>query len=311
MKAKRRTILWSFLGGIALFVLVLITLIQLRIHAKAKLFSTPEENGYEVLVHAAHGLQGDFTPVSGDAREMEEDKLADLVTNNSAILEQARKGLAMECVVPVEFTEDYMLQKTRNSVALKSLSGAFWGTGVWHERQGRFDTAASHYLECMELGQSISRGGLAIDRLIGTACEMWGQSGLSNCVERLSLQASRTALQRLKEFDAIYEKPEEVMKRERAWSQAMFPWYRKLAYLVKNPDQRPLDDAGNSVRQRIKEANLARRQLMVRLAQYAYTLENPHPPSTLQDLVPDYLDAPPTHPETGKTMQFKDLNTTP
>jgi hypothetical protein len=56
--------------------------------------------------------------------------------------------------------------------------------------------------------------------------------------------------------------------------------------------------------QKLIEHQRGMRRLSVELAARAYELEKGHPPSSLSDLVPDYLTAIPQDPLTGTNMVF-------
>ncbi|MGD0208361.1 MAG: hypothetical protein ABSC89_12215 [Verrucomicrobiota bacterium] len=258
----------------------------------------PDPNGYDDLVKA--GEMADTH--TGDFYEMKLEELRKLVAKNSDALQAARTSLQENCTVPIQFSENYMSRHLPELADYKRLAQAFVAEGRLADMENRPDDAVKSYLDAIRLGNKSAHGGVLIDQLVGTAIEAMGASHLQKLVDQLDAKTCRETTATLETLDAQRQTWNEVMQQESAWSRRAYPGIKyRWSELVMSSSLKKALQGGE---RKFKKQQLMTRQLLVDLAARAYELENGRRPTSLTDLVPDYLKAVPQDPVSGTNLVY-------
>jgi len=239
---------------------------------------------------------------TGDFYEMKLEELRKLVAKNSDALQAARTSLQENCTVPIQFSENYMSRHLPELADYKRLAQAFVAEGRLADMENRPDDAVKSYLDTIRLGNKSAHGGVLIDQLVGTAIEAMGASHLQKLVDQLDAKTCRETTATLETLDAQRQTWNEVMQQERAWSRRAYPGIKyRWSELVMSSSLKKALQGGE---RKFKKQQLMTRQLLVDLAARAYELENGRRPTSLTDLVPDYLKAVPQDPVSGTNLVY-------
>lgn len=256
----------------------------------------PQPNGYGDFVQAGALIAGSAM----DYQIMSLEELRALAARNQQALKLASVGLTRECRVPPDYSPTYAVGFT-NLCAIKDLYRAFMATGRLAELEGRSGDAAEAYLTLVRLGDPVSRGGLAIDALVGLAGESMGLTGLEKLMTNLDAKQCRQAAVILESCEGRREPMAAIWARDGAWGRRVNGLKGRLAGLFTYQNLKQAE-ARAIAKQQSHEART--RRLMTDLAARAYELEKGNPPKSLTDLVPTYLKVIPQDPLTGTNMTY-------
>lgn len=264
----------------------------------------PNPNGYDDFMKAAVAVRGD----PANASALNHDGLAALVATNAEALRLTRLGLSRECRAPMGSALTNVSGLLTDLSRLKSLARLLWAKGQLAQMEGRYGEAAHSYVETIQFGNEISRGGFLITRLVGIACEAIGCSSLEGLVPKLSCAADRQIVAELQRLDTGRVTWAEVLRNEREFTRhqlgrnRMNPVLLLIAWW-----QTRQTKAKSEVRH--KSIIARERLLMIELALRCYQSEHGHAPVQLVDLVPNYLSKVPEDPFTGTLMPYKPRST--
>lgn len=263
----------------------------------------PSPNGYDDFTNASAIVTADV----GDASGMDLEALQSCIRSNAAALELIRTGLSRKCSAP---TEAMILNFTNMIYVLagpRHLAQLLNGEGRLAELEGRTNDAVRSYLDCVRLGNEVSRGGFVINRLVGVACEAIGGSALSRLAPTLSHDASVVVIADLMTLDTNAVAWNEVMTNEKEFARHErrgsfnpvrlgIEWWQSRAIL--------------KLAKTKHDMSAAKRQLIAaEIALRLHQAENGQPPSQLSDLVPRYLSRVPTDSFTGKELIYRPRGT--
>jgi hypothetical protein len=186
--------------------------------------------------------------------------------------------------------------------AIKHLAFAFVAEGRLAGMENRPGDAVKSYLDAIRLGNESPRGGIIIDQLVGLAIKAIGTSHLQKLVDQLDAKSCGETAVTLETLDAERQTWNEIMQQEKAWARRTYPGvkYQFAALMMHNT----LKKAYQSAEQKFDRQQGKMHQLIIDLAARAYELDKGHRPTSLTDLVPDYLKAIPQDPSTGKNMVY-------
>ena len=258
----------------------------------------PNPNGYDDLVK-----EGQLTSGNLYFGDLNPEQSRQQLFRNVEALKSARIGLSRECRVPLPNSiVQYENEHLPNLPGIKRLALAFEAEGKLAEMDNRRADALKSYLDCIRLGRESARGGLAIDKLVGVACEAFGMRPMQRFSGSLDTNECRVAIQALEKLDSPNESAEEFLKRDLKWGRRVSGWRAWITSLLAFNQTR---QAQQKFRTKLDTTDLARRRLMIDLAARAYELENGKRPKTIADLVPDYLKTIPLDPFTGTNIVYQ------
>jgi hypothetical protein len=263
----------------------------------------PNPNGYDLFRQAAR----EMIPVPLDYRELSTTELSSVLESNRPALVTLRKGLAMDCKVPVEFSEAWltMTNHSRDLVNSKKLARLLDASASLALKQAKTNEAIATSLDAVRFGHAICRGGVAIDAAVATACEAAGLYAITNLLANLDRNSCAEIAVALENLELKRESAADVFRHEEIWSRRSF----NLAYRIRDmitkrslsPSRDALGAAERLYCQRIRFA----RGVMVRVAARAYGLDHGQPVQKIESLVPGYLRRVPVDPKDGKPLGLK------
>jgi hypothetical protein len=280
------------------FMMALGVLITDAIRPLKPLTPLPNPNGYDDLEKAGQMC----TAKAGLYETMSQPDLSALVASNSEALGLARSGFTNECRVPVQFSEFYITNHFRDLIGFRNLAQTFAAEGQFAELENRTNDAVKSYLDAVHLGNESARGGFLVDAMIGVAIEGLGATGLQKLSGGLDAKSCRETASALESLDARRQSWANILQMEDAWRSRFHPGLRN--YILALFRHNPLANNNQKAEQAFKERQQKTRQLMIDLAARAYELDKGKPPTSLADLVPDYLKAIPQDPFTGTNMVY-------
>ena len=298
MKTQTRNWLIALAVLACPFVLFLGFLIFKDLEPLPPLASLPNPNGYDDLVKAGKML----SPGTSDYNGKNAEQLQEIISADATALALGRAGLSNECRVPIQYSISYISNHLTDLAGLKRLAQGFVADGLLAEMENRPRDAARSFLDTIHLGNEMMRGGVLIDGLVGIAIKTMGTVYLQKLVPRLDADTCHETAETLETLDAQSQTWNEVMHQENNWSHGTYPGWRYD--LARWEDRKSLATMRESAKKKFDRQERQTRQLMIDLAARAYELDDGKPPSSVADLVPDYLKAVPQDPVTGTSMVY-------
>jgi len=278
--------------GILAALLIIVGLIVTLGDSNPASATMPNPNGYDDLVKAA----GMIKPSGPAVKLPTTEDLAKTVAANAEALQLARKGLARQCRVPLDTTVSTDWNHTEALSGFQALEVEFAMEGKLCQTENRFADAAQSYLAITRLGQEITRGGVVIDALVGSAVERSGLRGLEQVASSVNVEQCREVITALADADFKRESVENITHQEKLWARHKFGWrYYMHPIVIAQARHRA---AG------ITEASDRTRKLMITLAARAFEVDHGAKPKSIKDLVPSYLKTVPKDAYTSKDMTY-------
>lgn len=258
----------------------------------------PASNGYSNVVLAARTI----AVPPDDFRKMNREQLQALVASNSAALQSIRSNLNGPIQVPLDYSINYSTKALTDLSGFKRIATAYLAESQLAQVENRPADAANSCLDTIRLGVKCSRGGLLIHALVGMAVESMGTSELAKFADNLDQKTCKNAAKELEGIEAQKQTWDEILKQEHYWSSRTFPGARYLVVRLFTSRSTRATEARAEQKFKTDQANT--RKLMIHLAARAYSLENGHPPASIADLVPNYLNTIPLDPFLGTNMTY-------
>jgi hypothetical protein len=261
-------------------------------------YPMPDPNGFEVIAAAGNAFSG--SPILNTSVEPQStSELAAEIAKHQEAYDQLRVGLAQDMQVqfwPTRPEElDASLQLSLNAVqAARSAARGLMREAELAEQQERFDDAVRISFDNVRLGVAMPRNGLLVDYLVGIAIEGIGQHSLYQVIQHLEPDQCQSAIKTLAKLEADREPLDEVILRDRIWSQHAYGWFGHLMQIFE--DLAPRWKTAVMVRHALNRTQTVSRLLTVGLAIRAYRVKHEEIPHSLSDLVPDYLEKIPIDP---------------
>ncbi len=272
------------------------------------LVELPEPNGYDDLVRANESLAKVIEPERADGVDV----LRAFVQKHASTLQIARTGLDRECQVPVRYNmEDFRSAGGHiGGECTINLRHALRVEAILAEEEGRTEDAIRSHYDFIRLGSAAARGGLPVDRVLGLAFKGTGIAGLNDLSDGLSTQQCRELIEVLEPPETSWGPIEDCRTRKRAWEDHVFGWPGRVWSMASRllqmihprseEEKSPYDFPNFEFRYEAQK-----RLLIGKLAIRCYRLDRADLPSTLADLVPEYLPAVPKDPFSGKALIYR------
>ncbi len=224
-------------------------------------------------------------------------------------LEQLQKEFMREVKTPghVAFKlEDASFSQVFETQQARSVAKMLDAEAAVAEKANRVDQASEYALASIQFGNSRSRGGVLIQWLVGVAVEGIGMNRILDVRDRLTVPRMRALISELQKIDQSRESLELIQARDAAFTDREYKWVGRLTaalYQLWNPDfSSPQEKA---VRNAQLRRDSALRLTIADLAVRCYQLDNGNPPRELNQLVPEYLEALPIDPHSGKPVLYQ------
>lgn len=256
---------------------------------------TANPNGYDDLLQAADRLSNVLVPY---AKEMTPAARTKFVANHQAALKQIRTGLSRECQVPLSYATDDLFDFSN----VRPLGRTLDIEAEVAANEGRTSDAARIGVECMQLGNEVSRGGLLTHWLVGDGIESFGFHRIAEVRHSLSADECRRVVDAIDVIDSEREALSAIQQRDLGWSQRVWGWRYTLARAVCTLAAVEYETDPTS----IEVQNEARtRLLQTDLAIRAFQLEHNRYPDRLDELVPSLLREIPVDPYCDKPLVYR------
>ena len=271
----------------------------------------PNPNGYDDLVAAGGMIQSPLLDFSVEPKST--DELAAEISKFKAAFDRIRLGLSRSCQAPVWPKNGDLT--TRNStpnaiINVRADARALNREAQLALRQNRFDDSALIALDCIHLGQACTRGGLLVDRLMGTACESIGDAALYPSIKQLDSRTCRKLVVALQNVDENREPLEDVRRRERIWDENAYGWHGLLTNLLADVSGTYGDNYRLVANTYLPRKQAITRLLILELAVRCCQIEQSALPENLDQLLPDILTRIPLDPFDPKGRPMRYLRTT-
>jgi hypothetical protein len=290
----------KFKRGKAFFTLCLLILLSVlayelvELSRKTPLPPLPNPNGYDDFVKAQNLIVGTSADFAWGSLE----DLRKHVAENAGVLKFVRIGLAKQCRIALSFTTNYL--DLRSLGDIKRVTRLLEAEGRLAELERRTNDAARIYLVTIRYGMESCRGGVMIDHLVGIACETIGVNALQRITASLDATACRDLSKQLQEIERRQESLADVMRNEAEWVRLTIPVWQRVAATI--PFASLTRRAQKNFVTKCNQSELPFKRLIIDLAVRAYELDRGRHPRSLNELVPDYLDAVPVDPATGMKL---------
>lgn len=258
------------------------------------------DNAYLDLLRAAEMV--DDPAVNVD--QLSGAELGEYLQKHAPALELATQALARPCqAVLYENMNDMLL--AAEGKRIRKLSEALAARGRLELAEGRLDDAVESFLADVELGATITNGGLMMHEAFGSNSEGAGVNGLQKVIARLDGDACRKLAERLAKNDARREPSESSTARERFYYAGTYPWKHRINILARVlfPGEPFTYDRVIELIAGEKRARL--RLLVAHLALRRFWLAENKYPAALDELVPRFLPAVPLDPFVNRELRYK------
>ncbi len=271
----------------------------------------PNPNGYDDFLKAAALLTSDV----GGARAFGHDGLQEVVSTNSESLRLLRLGLTRQCALAPEFALTNFPAILSQLAGLKRLAYLLEAEGRLREWDNRLADAAQSYVDAIHFGNEMSRGGFVINRNAGTLYEVIGSTALGRLVPKLNPEEARRVIAELEKIDTARVTWDEVRRNESRFARYQYGFARQR--LGRWFDAIPFTMTWwMDARRGRKQAEMRHRQvvaherlLIAELALRCNQSEQGHAPTSLEQLVPQYLQRVPSDPFSRRPMIYRPQGT--
>ncbi len=177
----------------------------------------PDPNAYPLLLWLGEKVEG----VPEDVSQADTETLRAFLAANGKTLSQIHEALAMESVVPVEYTAAYQQSATNNVGPLKQVARLLWADARLAGMDGQPPEAARNYVTLIEYAQKTSRGGLAVHLLSSLAYENLAWEALHELTPLLTEEQSENFLDQLTAIEYREPNMDEYLSRDLALTTAV------------------------------------------------------------------------------------------
>lgn len=251
--------------------------------------AVPRPNGYEMLLAIAH----DLSVPQAELAELGSEAVRQLARTNAAALGRLPAAFQAESAVPLQPGRVWMDAHAEELKRIKRLAVAIGLQSRAATLDGNTNQAAHGWVDTIQLGQAIGRGGLLVDGITALTIETIGAASLRAQLAHLDAAFCRSTAQELERAEARRAAPEEILNTEKSWSHASFGLVSRVGgFLTRRADRQRAAD----FTKRSHDTTRRTRRLIVALATRAMELETGKPVAALTELVPGVLRAVPLDP---------------
>lgn len=260
-------------------------------------FPAPQPNGLDDIVAAGKDF-GTSPMLSTVVEPQSTEQLAAEVAKYAGAYQRLRLGLSREIQLrPWPQDGDLMTAFTMSLGDLQQVRSAARGLmreAELAQQQSRYANAARIALDNIRLGHAVTRDGLLTEYLLGLAVDDIGKSSLYQALPQLDAGECRETTVALVEVERRRESLEDVLHRERIWSEHVDRWFGHFFLLLS--DITSTDDRHEPVRRADRRTRAVTRLLITELGLRAFQLERGELPDRLEQLTPKYLAEVPVDP---------------
>ncbi len=246
----------------------------------------PTPNGYDRLVAIGKDLS---SPAISPKRRDE-------------LVREGRQALKLPSLVNVDYSWWSVYEPLRPSSALKYLYRALDAEVQGQAVAGDDDAALGLHLDALEVGIRMESGGVLEDMVAGVLVQRLAVSRLLGAALKPSASQCREGLRRIQSMEQQLEPLGPILDRDYGYVRHKYGWVRRLGDAVESW-------SGTSLWQRMavdlrKTTQAWLRVVACDLAVQAYLADHHRMPDSLDELVPEYLEAVPEGPFDGEPIKF-------
>ena len=312
-RPMRKRITWSILVGLSAAVMAPRLFIFFQLMNPGAIPETPtadSNNGWHEIVAAMQMAES-----SPEIEVIHWHGSASMAQLESAVraLEPAYKRLSKGMQLPVRIPLNYESEGELRVDVLsgqRTLSRLLVSRGRVAESRGRVHEAAQTYMQALEHGFAIRRGGLMVDALVGIACSTGsGLHHLHDCHTKLTRSECLDLIAALEKIERTIEPTAMIIEHDRLWSRHVYGWHGHLAQLL-NDVTMSESSTESGFRAACRNELTDLRLLKTELAIQARRMAKGSLPETLEELVPEYLSQVPRDPMASPeaSLQYRRLD---
>ncbi len=258
----------------------------------------PSPNGYDDLLSVIPNV----VPNPGDWRTQDMAELRAALAPNSNALATIRAALEKEWAAPLSHDTNSLPSLFANLALPKTLANLFCAEGRLAELEHRTNDALNAFADCIQLGQKSTHRALIIHDLVGIACQAIGRRAAQTNWAAADDSSLQIFLDRLAKIDQSTRSAEEVIRHDQEWSRATYGLkFVCVSFLQRSALRR----SEESLRANHYRAETELRLLRADVAIELFRRKNGRYPSSLSELVPQYLEAVPSDPFSGNAMIYR------
>jgi hypothetical protein len=255
----------------------------------------PNPNGYDDYLKAIQMLPANpvvngwnFDPELATEQELEQG-------SNEVIkaLDRVREGSEKQVVQGLNYNEDDL--GLPDIQGFRTIARGFDAQGRLLLKQDKASEAVDVFVDAARFGSLLTRGGLMIDDLIGVACSGMAYKGLHKTVEKVPVDQIPELIAALQKLESERDPWEEVLYRDRVWSQQTYGWYGQLMVVMSQYVENGWDMTEGYEQARQQELAVIR-LLQLELARRLWQAEREGWPESVAELAPDYIAIIPVDP---------------
>jgi hypothetical protein len=273
----------------------------------------PSPNGYDDIAAAAKLVTatgfGDSS--NFDYQTASQSALAAEVAKSQPAYERLESGLSRPDRVPVDYSSNGGDLPMEPLLLLRNLARSLAGRARLAELENRHSDATDSYLLCIELGYDAHRGGLLVDGMVGVACSDTGTLGLYQTKDNLPPEKLAQSINTMIQLDASEESYDDMMYRDRVWTQRTNGWHSHLQQLLTDIADHDfgfsLFVGTDNYRHMFTMRQAEVRLLICELAIAQFRREEGRLPNSLAELGAKYLPAVPIDPwhARGRPLRYQ------
>jgi hypothetical protein len=266
----------------------------------------PEPNGYDDFGAAWAMLPTNLLvdTANFDARTNTLAQVRTAVNQVIPALERARVGLTRPTMKRIDYSSG--IESVGPDIQMmRSLARAFQAQAILATREQDPAGGLTAFLDLIDYGVAVRRGGLILDELVGNACAGIARSDLDRLRTQLTAQQCRQAIDRLTITLANIEPHERFVHRDHVWMQQSYGWFSHLWLLLSEfTGDYDFVDLGDLDEPFLRE-QAEMRLLIAELALQAYRHKHGQLPTWLDELVPEHLTEAPIDPLSPDSSPLK------
>ena len=262
----------------------------------------PNPNGYDQIRQASLRIRDRLE----DFEKLSDLELEVYLKECEPELTLLRQGLNLPSAVPVEFDANWITTQLPVMMGARNLGHALAVEAELFQRKGNLDQVVQSALDLVKLGLVVGNKGLAIDFMLGTACEIQGAGIITNSLEILDPDQCKAVIEILESLDSQRESLDSMFRREKRWGVAANGYLEYLKAMIEfrswRPERSGYFNTQVQVNARLKDLRLIR----IRIATQAFLLSRNQSPTNALELVPEFLKEVPLDPGTSQALTLEE-----
>jgi len=191
-------------------------------------FPVPVPSGYGDVVGASGAATGTLDDreirrlYNAGINNASQEELRTWMFQGADAITLVERGLARDCRVPIETTQQFAAHHSQTLGELKLLTHFLNARAALAAMEGRTNEALFASLQAYDFAGKIGEGGVAVDSLVSSACQALVLRQLTNLAPHLTPEQCSEAIKIIDQIEARTETPGVVWHRTSDWQKATF-----------------------------------------------------------------------------------------